>query len=43
MKQATSTLYTHVDCPNCDAVFEVEGDQQGTIVVCTECDEECEL
>lgn len=30
-------LYTHWDCPSCDAANEIEADVSGEIVECPEC------
>lgn len=37
------TIYTHIDCPNCGAVFEREGDVRGETHTCDECDHEMEV
>lgn len=39
----TGTIYTHIDCPHCNGVFEREGDVRGETHACDECDEDVEV
>ncbi len=37
MESVTGYIYTHWDCPACDAVNEEEGDCGGQTVTCVDC------
>lgn len=36
-QEATGTMMTQIDCPECSSVFDLEGDRDGETVHCTEC------
>lgn len=37
IEDAIGTMMTAVDCPFCEAVFDVEGDAEGDVVTCPDC------
>ncbi len=37
MESATGYIYTHYDCPYCDAHLEFEGDTKDDVLECDQC------